>query len=175
MWYKIDFTKLVVQLLPPILRSGFMINLLRIMIIPLRYVYEKFYLLHTNVSVKLNTTCNVMYLEKALNDAFFLKGSQIFISTPEEVKDGIFFHLRNEVQPPKPLYRLSEQRPCYLNINGEKTAIVHMIVHVPTFLCTSTDKDEDKYGGRNYNEIKNILNIYKPAGRTFSIELYDYE
>lgn len=50
-----------------------------------------------------------------------------------------------------------------------------MIVHVPTFLCTSTDKDEDKYGGRNYNEIKNILNIYKPAGRTFGIELYDYE
>lgn len=90
MWYKIDFTKLVVQLLPPILRSGFMINLLRIMIIPLRYVYGKFDSLHTNVSVKLNTTCNVMYLEKALNDAFFLKGSQIFISTPEEVKDGNF-------------------------------------------------------------------------------------
>ncbi len=175
MWYRIDFSNLAGQLLPPILRSKFLSALLRILVLPVRLVYGDFYSLHAIVFAKLNTTCNVMYLEKALNDAFFLKERQIYISTPENISDSNCFHFHDENQPDKPLYLLSERHPRYFYINGEKANVVHIIVHVPTFLCTSTNEDEDKYRGTNYNKIKNILNIYKPAGRMFGIELYDYE
>ena len=49
------------------------------------------------------------------------------------------------------------------------------VVYVPSFLCTSTNASEDKYGGQNLTTILNLLNHYKPAGRHFRIEIYEYE
>ena len=40
MWYKIDMTKLVVQLLPPILRSKFLTALMKVLITPFAFIYD---------------------------------------------------------------------------------------------------------------------------------------
>lgn len=175
MWYKIDFTKLVVQLLPPVLRSKFLAALLGVMIIPLRYIYGKFCTLKDIVDSRLNTTGNVVYLEKALNDAFLLKDRQIHIETPEE-EEAPAFYFKAELQRPNSLYMLSEEIGFVLMNRSESRVKVNFIVMVPTFLCTSVEsKVSDHYQWQYLAIINNIINIYKPAGRTFSIELYDYE
>lgn len=175
MWYKIDFIKLVVQLLPPILRSRLLTSLLRVMIVPLRYIYGKFSSLKDAADNHLNITGNVIYLEKALNDAFHLTDRQIYIETPEE-EDAPSFYFAAEMQKANIMHLLSEGSGFVLRKKGESTVSVNFIVKVPTFLCTSLEaKASDKYGWHFLSEIKRMLNIYKPAGRTFGIELYDYE
>lgn len=175
MWYKVDFTKLATHLLPPILRSKILLSLLCTMIAPLRYLYGVFCDLKRATDDRLTITGNVQYLEKALNNAFYLTNHQIYIVTPEERDRRSFIHFKSEGQYPEKIYMKEEAMPCYFIKQGENSVPVNFIVMVPTFLCTSTDPSEDKYGGRYYKIITNILSVYKPAGRTFSIELYDYE
>lgn len=175
MWYKIDFTKLVLQLLPPILRSKFLTSLMSVLIVPLRYIYGKFCGLKDTVDSRLNTTGNVLYLEKALNDAFYLTDRQIYIDTPEE-EESPAFYFASEMQKANMMFLVSEGTGFTLIRKGESRVLVNFIVKVPTFLCTSLEsKASDKYGWHFLTIIKNILKIYKPAGRTFGIELYDYE
>lgn len=175
MWYKIDFIKLFVQLLPPMLRSKFLVSLLKAMIVPLRYIYGEFIKLKGNADDRLNIACNVQYLEKALNAAFYLTANQIYIETPEEEKVPVFY-FSSEMQRTNVIYLQSEGRPFVLLEKGGSKVLVNFIVKVPTFLCTSLEsKDIDKFAWKHLSLIKNILKIYKPAGRTFSIELYDYE
>ena len=91
-------TKLVVQLLPPILRSKFLIALLKALILPLAFIYGKLMEHRDNVSEKLDITANVIYLEKILNDAFFLSDLQIYIETQEEDLTN-YWHFKHEDAP----------------------------------------------------------------------------
>lgn len=176
MWYKIDFTKLAVYLLPPLLRSLFLVALIKVMIVPLRYIYTRFCELKESTADRLNITGNVQYLEKTLNDAFCLTDNQIHIETPGEEIYRSVFYLRREEQPAAYIHTLTERTGHTLRYNGEYTSTINFIVRIPTFLCTSTEnKEQDKYGWKNYQTILNLLGNYKPAGRMFDIELYDYE
>ena len=47
MWYKIDFIKFFVQMLPPVLRSDLLIALIKVIAVPLQYVYNQFVSLKT--------------------------------------------------------------------------------------------------------------------------------
>lgn len=173
MWYRIDFTKFCRQMLPPILRSAFLLAIIRAMIVPFKYIYARLQDLKGNVDDGLNTTANVIYLQKALNDAFFLTADEIFIDTPnEENKRVMYFEAENQAR--LPLY-FSGGEALYLTNDGEYTAKYNFTVYVPTFLCTSLDKEEDRFKGVNLMRIINLLNKYKPAGRTYQIKLYDYE
>ena len=165
--------RLAVQLLPPVLRGSLTVALLKVLTLPVRYIYEQLTARRKNADRRLNTTANVMYIEKALNDAFFLKERQIRIESTE-AEDTVFWHRREEGQKDLYMYRRTE-KGVTLKRRGECSYKYSFVVWVPTFLCTSMDVDEDKYGGRNLREIRNLLSYYKPAGRTYRIELYDYE
>lgn len=176
MWYKIDFARFAVYMLPPVLRSVFLVALLKVMVMPLRYIYDKFYSLKEKTDDRLDITGNVQYLEKALNDAFCLTGRQIYIVTPDEVTKRRAFYFRKEAQPPACLFTHEEGNGLVFGLKNEYFQTLNFIVRVPTFLCTSTEsREEDKFGWEHYLAIRNILDTYKPAGRTFGIELYDYE
>lgn len=122
----------------------------------------------------LNISANVISLQRALNEEFFLKHEHIYIDTPNEVDKRVLYFL-SENQPSLQMCFSSEREGQYMWKHGETTVKYNFVVYVPTFLCTSLNKDEDKYRGENLNRIMNLLNKYKPAGRTFCIELYDYE
>lgn len=176
MWYKIDLVKLVAILTPPILRSKFLLAFLCVLILPLRYIYELFTSHRGKTDDRLNLTSNVAKLEKALNQIFYLTEGQIYITTPDDANRNKYLHFGRESQPPFSMYLASENGKAYLVHEYEVSAPINFIVMVPTFLCTSLEsKDADKYGWKHLNSIRNLLNIYKPAGRTFSINLYDYE
>ena len=165
--------KLAVQLLPPVLRGRLTVALLKVLTLPVRHIYEQLTARRKNADRRLGTTANVMYMEKALNDAFYLRERQIRIEDTE-AEDTLFWHRREEGQKAFYLYRRTEKGVA-LKRRGESSYRESFVVWVPTFLCTSEDADEDKYGGRNLREIRNLLSYYKPAGRTYRIELYDYE
>ena len=74
---RIDYVRFVWQLLPPVLRSGVLLSLLRVLITPLRYLQERLSAYMEGVSSRLNITANVQYIQKALNDAFYLTDNQI--------------------------------------------------------------------------------------------------
>lgn len=165
--------KLAVQLLPSVLRGGLTVALLKVLTLPVRHIYEQLAAWRKAADRRLGTTANVMYIEKALNDAFYLTEGQIRIEDTE-AEDTLFWHRREEGQKACYLYRRTEKSVA-LKRRGESSYRESFVVWVPTFLCTSEDADEDKYGGRNLREIRNLLSYYKPAGRTYRIELYDYE
>jgi hypothetical protein len=156
------------------LRSNVLIKIIQILIIPIDFIFNKFNILKTDTDKTLNTTGNVQYLQKALNNAFFLHNDEIYIDTMEEENKRIFF-LENEGQNAQTIYLESESSPYYLWQDGESTLKYNFTVHIPSFLCTSVNPAEDEYNGVYYRKIISILNKFKPAGRTYSIEIYDYD
>ncbi len=173
MWWKTDLLKLAVGLLPPMLRGGLTVALLKVLMLPVRYMYDLLTARRKNANRRLGTTANVASMEKALNDAFFLTDGQIRIDSGDN-DDRTFWHLKTEGQESATLWKATE-KGTVLKRRGEASYKDSFTVWVPTFLCTSTDSTEDKYGGHYLREIKILLNYYKPAGRTYRIELYDYE
>lgn len=95
--YNIDFVRMAVHLLPPILRGGFMVALVRAFLIPIRYVYGRFLEYKNGVDGRLDTTANVQYIQKRLNDTFYLTANQIYL---EQGDAGSFpsFYFENERQ-----------------------------------------------------------------------------
>ena len=173
MWWKTDLLKLSVELLPPMLRGGLTVALLRVLMLPVRHIYAKLQARRKNANQRIGTTANVVSMEKALNDAFFLTDGQIMIESGD-ADDRVFWHMKADGQEPATLWMKTE-KGTVLKKRGEASYKDSFTVWVPTFLCTSTDSTEDRYGGRNLRDIKILLNYYKPAGRTYRIELYDYE
>lgn len=161
-------------MLPTMLRSNILIKIIQILIIPIDYIFNKFNILKTDTDKTLNTTGHVQYLQKALNDAFFLHNDEIYIDTMEEENKRIYF-FESEGQNAQTIYLESESSPYYLWLNGESTLNYNFTVHIPSFLCTSVNPVEDEYKGGYYRKIISILNKFKPAGRTYSIEIYDYD
>lgn len=171
--YNIDFIKIAVHLLPPILRGGFMVALVRAFLIPLRYIHGRFLEYKNGVDDRLNTTANVQYIQKRLNDTFYLTANQIYLEQGDAGSFSVFY-FENERQKANYMFRKPEGKPYCIPFASEVSYKDSFIVHVPTFLCTSLEAAEDEYGGRNLSLIRRILDIYKPAGRTYQVKLYDY-
>ncbi len=173
MWWKTDIVKMAVQLLPPVARGVLTVALVKVLTLPARHVYDRLVARRKVADRRLGTTANVISMEKALNDAFFLTYGQIRIESGD-ADDRTFWYWKAEGQEPPHMWMQTE-RGVTLKRRGEASYKDSFVVRVPTFLCSSTDSAADRYGGKNLRDIKILLNYYKPAGRTYRIELYDYE
>ena len=175
MWYRVDFLKLAVQLTPPVLRCGLTVALLKAMTVPIRYVYDRFTEYRGYVSGRLDTTANVISIEGALNAAFHLDGRQIRIETTDGDPASYWRYGREGKASPAMYYKGGGKG---LTLRHEKEASYKpsFTVWVPSFLCTSLDAEEDKYGGEHLRTIKTLTDYYKPAGHSmYRIKTYDYE
>ena len=163
------------MLLPPILRGPVLVAMAHIATNPILTLLDDFTATRKKVSKRIHMTSNVNMLEKVLNDLFFLQENQIYITTTLEplkiylypsqtTKTSLYFHGVKELLPPTNI------RECK-GVSPDPT----FIIHIPTFLCTSLDREKDSYGGKYLTEIYTTLNYYKPAGRAYRVELYDYE
>lgn len=173
MWYRIDFIKFVGQMLPPVLRGRTLLALLKVLAVPLCRLHERFMAYRDNISSRLDITAAVQYIEKRLNDEFYLKDRQIYIGTPEDRRVPPFYFL-GEKQPEN-YFHMTGGAPFYLRRPDDVPASESFLVYVPSFLCTSLDPEQDRYKGEHLQAICNLLNYYKPAGRSYRIALYDYE
>lgn len=176
MWYNVDLRRLGVQLLPPILRSKAMAALVYCLTAPIRWVLAQFSVWREQTDEALGTNATVASIEAALNRLFFLRYRQIYIETPDWEERATTLYLQQERQADTYMRMAGEEKPVYMVEAVEDVPEVNFTVMVPTFLCTSTEsRTADEYGWRYLTQIKQLLDKYKPAGRTYRITLYDYE
>ncbi len=173
-WYDIDFTRFALQLLPPVLRGEVLQALLRTMVVPLRHTYGRFDAYRRAVSGQLDVTAQTISIEKVLNDTFFLTDGQIYLVAPQKENKVVCF-FKSENRETLTMYMEGDGDSTGFQYNRETIGYPVFMVYVPTFLCTSLVPEEDKYRGEHLQTIKNLLDYYKPAGRTYRIILYDYE
>lgn len=159
--YDFDIIKYAQYLLYPALRKKKIFALISIFLLPLIFIYNSFKRYRKQSIDKQNINGQVIYIEKALNDRFFLKKREIFIT---DIEDTVtYLHKRTEGQIPIHLYKRSEKGKTVLKYRDEGSYEGNFIVHTPSFL-------------KEYEtDIRNQVNYYKPAGRSFKIEIYDYE
>lgn len=169
MWYDVDFNRWVVQLLPPILRSRVLVALLRILIIPLAYVHRLFTEYRKKVAERLDITASVQDIERALNRRFFLRNRQIYIESESDDRHPCLY------------FQAEGKPPTFLNprmtlwMDGEVPSKPNFTIFVPNFLVSSLNSEEDRHKGRHLAEIIRIVELYKPAGRRYHINIYEYE
>lgn len=165
MWYRIDFVKLVFQLLPPVFRRKVLFAWLSVIVLPFRDIYNQFTVYRQVVTKRLDMSGNVQYLERVLNGEFYLNGGEIYLT---DLDDGVLC-LYRKVENQSPLYvhaKVEVQAgKVYVRQNGEGSYVGDFTVNVPSFL------DTPGYLSR----IGMLLEYYKPAGKKYIIKIYQYE
>ena len=77
MWYNFDIIKYAQYVLRPSLRKRKIFAIISIFLLPLIFIYTLFKSYRKQAINKLNINGQVIYIEKVLNDRFFLKNREI--------------------------------------------------------------------------------------------------
>lgn len=149
MWYKVDWDKLVLLLLPTFLRKPTLFSVIKSLASPISSVHYKFKLLREANILKLSYNGQRCYLRKVLNDRFDSDLRRISIENPLQIDQDY-------------IYTPTENIPVYLGImyieenfnyvNGS----VDFLVNVPSAILES-----------KLNEINATLDFYKLAGKSY--------
>jgi hypothetical protein len=106
MWYKIQYNKLVVLLLPTFLRKPIFVSFLRALILPLDQIYYSWYNWRIENIYKLQHTGQVCSLRGSLNDKFDQIQRRIYLG------DG-------QQNPTAYIYTQAEAQNVFTNIESE--------------------------------------------------------
>lgn len=162
MWHDFDIIKYAQYVLRPSLRKRKIFATISIFLLPLILIYTLFKSFRKQAIDKLNINGQVIYIEKVLNDRFFLKNREIYI-TDIAGKESYLYHHKEEQIPPYLHKRGEGAEIKYIQQRGEGNYSGNYMVNIPSFLSAYK------------SEIKNLIDYYKPAGRTYVLKIYEYE
>ena len=151
MWYKVDFDKLILLLLPTFLRKPVLFGYVRALITPIASLHYKWSRIRDENLTKLSYNGQRCYLRKALNDKYDPELRRITI-------DGTLDTTQDYIYTP------AENLDVYLGIMylqqdfNYSNSIVDFLVNVPGQLLN------DKI-----NEITATINFYKLAGKSYKL------
>jgi hypothetical protein len=151
MWYKVDFDRLVLLLLPTFLRKPVLFGYVRALITPIASLHYKWSRMRDENLTKLSYNSQRCYLRKALNDKYDPELRRITI-------DGTLDTTQDYIYTP------AENLDVYLGIMylqqdfNYDNSIVDFLVNVPGQLLN------DKI-----NEITATINFYKLAGKSYKL------
>lgn len=170
MWYRFNIDRFTEQMLPPILRSSFLLAFLAAVLAPLRTLLANFQTYKSQTEDKLNINGHVLPLEMALNKACYT--DLIYIES-QNVRHKLFLYKETEGQTPHYIYKEAEDgTELCLYFAAKAPKDVNFIVYIPKTICTSlTSKAADAFGWQWLTVVRNILNRYKAAGTTYEIRL----
>lgn len=161
MWYNFDPERFAEDMLPPILRRPLILALLRALLKPLTSLMARFTALREQSRKRLAVTGQTISLVETLRERYRLPDGVIYITEPSERQLYIYF--REEGRIDTSIYSSREQRdPCVLRFNEEVSQDPDFTLHLPDFLASEEA------------EIRRFLDLYKPAGKRYAIELYPY-
>lgn len=151
MWYKIDWNKLVVLLLPTFLRQNNLVAYMQALVQPVASLHYNWMLKREADWYKLNHTGQVCFLRKVLNDLLDPSDRRIYIS------DGNSF-------PRKYIYTRAENKPVFL---GK----MHIYQHKE---YTNTGADFIVFAPADIisakaHELKYLIEYYKLASKRYQI------
>lgn len=162
MWYNIDIYRLGYIMLPPVLRNRRLYALLKVLLHPFFVLVTLFKNYRKSTLTTINTNGQVIYIEKALNDAFAFDYKYIYLTDTGDAQSNILYP---EDANTMSVYQKGAEEVAYLTGSNEGKLGGDFIVNVPDFL----DNDAD------LNKIKEIVEYNKPAGRGYVINVYTYE
>lgn len=167
MWYDLDIYKFGEHLLPPVLRKKRLFAFLCVLLLPAKMVMQVFRPYRKDCLDKLMVNGRIIYIEKILNDRFYLKNKEIYIDDFTEAPPWLYSRLERGY-PSISIFKRAEGGildKIYIKKRAEGKLGGDFIIWVPGFL------DKQSYMA----EIKNIADYYRPAGRNYTIKIYDYE
>lgn len=150
--YKINYSKLVLLLLPTFLRQNVIVALLSALTSPIRMLYNSFIQYKDNTLQELEVTPQVFSLRNALNRAYNLQEGFII---EDYVKQGDWLIVYDEIEYRSELLVIVED-DTYLLVHDESTLQQvqgGFIVTVPNSLSAS-----------DYPRIRTIINKHKLMG-----------
>lgn len=164
MWYNIDIYRLGYLLLPPVLRNGRLYAFLKVLLHPFFVLVTLFKNYRKSTLTTINTNGQVIYIEKALNDAFLFDDKLIYITdTGNDTYSASLLYPTEEGT--MRVYEEGNEEVTYITASNEGKLNGDYQVNVPEFLNNEKDLET----------IKTILDYNKPAGRAYVIKIYDYE
>ncbi|MBB6499108.1 hypothetical protein [Pedobacter cryoconitis] len=153
MWYKIDFKKLAVLLLPTFLRKNLITGYIQALVTPISMLYQLWYIKREDNLYKLDHNGQVCYLRKVLNDLFDAELRRIFIDDGNRFKRTY-------------LYTMAENQPHYLGSLYLQPSTsfadtgTDFKVMIPSELNTQT----------NHYQLIALVDFYKLASKRYTIE-----
>lgn len=162
MWYNLDVYKLAAHLLPPGLRKKKMFAFISILLYPFYLLAQSFRSYYKAATSRLKTNGQVMYIERVLNETYSLEYNEIYITDSEsqQVNQAILYKDGNLTMT---LYTEADDDILYLASGYQSYKEEDYIVNVPSFLESELDN------------IRNIVEYNRPAGRKYKINIYEYE
>jgi len=152
MWYKINYDILSLQLLPTFLRKLKLVSYLKVLVEPIKQLYNDWFKFRYDNLYKLSHTGQVCYLRKVLNDEFDPMQRRIRIGNGQR-NERIYIYTRAEQ---KPLYL--EDVYLYPHSDYADTG-VDFIVYAPSSILDAT----------NYR-MKALINYYKEGVKRYKIQ-----
>ena len=160
--YKIDYISLIQLLLPVKIRLKVIYTMLKVMILPIRELYNDFTTYRIKIENRLNFNGNVQYLEYVLNKEFLLTNNEIFISDLD-TSSRLVLRNKSELQQPRYLYNKAEGTRTITVNKDEGSFDGDFTVNIPSYLNSQPF----------LQTISNIVNYYKQAGKQYKIQVYE--
>ena len=153
-WYHFDVMKFAEDMTPPLLRKSLLMALIRALLRPLVRLMREFQDLRAQSNKALLPSGQVRAIEGAIIDKYHLNSGDVYITEPEDKTLYLYYERESAgaLELPKTLY--------YGNENPNKTDFT---IHLPDHL-----KNDE-------GEISRLIELYRPAGRKYTIQYYTYE
>ncbi|KIO75942.1 hypothetical protein TH53_17935 [Pedobacter lusitanus] len=153
MWYKIDFKKLTVLILPTFLRQNLMVSYIQALVTPVSMLYQLWYTRREDNLYKLAHNGQVCYLRKALNDLFDNELRRIYIDNGNRFK-RTYIYTRAENRP-RYLKRLFLQpSTSFADTGADFKVMLPAELNIPA----------------NYYQLNALVDFYKLASKRYTIE-----
>jgi hypothetical protein len=151
MWYKLDFDKLIVLILPTFLRKKVFFGYIKTLVSPIESLHGDWSEIRVRNIKKLSYNCQKCYLRGALNDRFDSDLERITIEKTAAVTQGY-------------LYITDEKKPVYLGVMYLEQGFnyvdgaVNFLVNVP-----------ESFDDFKLVEITALIDFYNLAGKSFKL------
>lgn len=151
MWYKVDYNKIVLLVLPAFLRKPIMAGYVTALITPIANLYDKWRVFRDDNLYKLHHTGQVCYLRKVLNDKLDPSLRRIYIGDGQRYKR-------------KYLYTKGENKPVFL----KTMYMLEAADYADTGVDFNVWVPQSIIDGSIY-EIIALVNFYKLGGKKYKI------
>lgn len=160
MLQRADITRLALLLIPPVLRKKRFFTLIKILVSPFILLEQDFARYRKEADERMRVNGQVIYIEKAMNDFFLLPEKEICLSETDLSGMAPETYLFDDSGTETYFYDEETRSVTYLS-DGSQNESMMIIVNVPLYLQARKD------------ELINLIEFYKPAGRRYRIEYYD--
>ena len=156
MFYDIDIYRWAWLLLPPVLRRTRLYALLCVLLLPVHQMLNSFRSYRESAIRRVNVNGQVIYVEKALNDAFSPEGRGIHITDTPDAATLIY----PETEYTFVIHEAGAAETAYVKAEGDAKYTADYVVNVPFSLALRLE------------EIRAVVENNKPAGRSYEIKTY---